>query len=73
MKKIYRRALVDVLDNRGRFKKEFLQRGGEQEETALEYVVHVMKYREIYRHLSHAADRLGHVSELLKDIIVKLV
>ena len=48
----------------------FLMNG---DDIALDYVEHVMKYRETYRHLSHGADRLGRISELLQDIIVKLV
>jgi hypothetical protein len=72
MKKIYRRGLVELLDKE-RFKELHQRTGGNQDEIALDYVVYVMKHREIYRHLSHTADCLGRMSELLEDIIVKLV
>jgi len=72
MKKIYRRGLVMLLDKE-RFKQQNSNQSAGQEELALDFVVYVTKKREIYRHLSHAADRLARVSELLHDIIVKLV
>ncbi len=72
MKKIYRRGLVMLLDKE-RFKQQNANQPADQEDLALDFVVYVTKRREIYRHLSHAADRLARVSELLHDIIVKLV
>jgi len=72
MKKIYRRGLVVLLDKE-RFKQRCAEQPGAPEELALDFMVYVTKHREIYRHLSHAADRLARVSELLRDIIVKLV
>ena len=72
MKKIYRRGLVMLLDKE-RFKQQNTSESAVPEDLALDFVVYVTKRREIYRHLSHAADRLARVSELLHDIIVKLV
>ena len=72
MKKIYRRGLVMLLDKE-RFKQQNTSDSAVPEDLALDFVVYVTKKREIYRHLSHAADRLARVSELLHDIIVKLV
>jgi hypothetical protein len=72
MKKIYRRGLVMLLDKE-RFKQQNTSESGVPEDLALDFVVYVTKRREIYRHLSHAADSLARVSELLHDIIVKLV
>ena len=72
MKKIYRRGLVMLLDKE-RFKQQNTSDSAVPEDLALDFVVYVTKRREIYRHLSHAADRLARVSELLHDIIVKLV
>ena len=72
MKKIYRRGLVMLLDKE-RFKQQNTSESAVPEDLALDFVVYVTKKREIYRHLSHAADRLARVSELLHDIIVKLV
>jgi len=72
MKKIYRRGLVELLDKE-RFRKRHLKKSNHQEDLALDFVLYVMKKREIYRHLSHAADRLSRVSELQRDIVVKLI
>ncbi len=72
MKKAYRRGMV-VLLNKDKFRSQCPDQSVNPEELALDFVVYVMKRREIYRHLSHAADRLGRVSQLLNDIIVKLI
>jgi len=72
MKKIYRRGMVVLLDKE-KFKKQYSSQAADPEDLAIDFAVYMMKKREIYRHLSHAADRLGRVSELLRDIIVKLV
>ncbi len=72
MKKIYRRGLMVLLDKE-KFKNQHLEQSAEAEDLALDFTIYVIKKREVYRHLSHAADRLGRVSELLHDIIVKLV
>ena len=37
----------------------------------LEFVVSRIKRREVYRHLSNAADRLAHAGEALRDISIK--
>jgi len=39
--------------------------------ACLDYVVTRIKRREVYRHLSNAADRLAHAGEALRDISVK--
>lgn len=72
MKKIYRRGMV-VLLNKEKFKEQYAPDPAQPEDMAIDFAVYMMKKREIYRHLSHAADRLGRVSELLHDIIVKLM
>ncbi len=72
MKKIYRSGLVELLD-KNQFKEQYAEQAQTPEDVAMDFVVYIMKKREIYRHLSHAADRLARVSELLRDIIVKLV
>jgi hypothetical protein len=72
MKKIYRRGLVELLDKE-QFRHQYRGESTGPEDMAMEFTLYVMKKREIYRHLSHAADRLARVSELLHDIIVKLV
>jgi len=40
--------------------------------VAFAYVVDTFKRREVYRHLSNAADRLAHAGEVLHDIVVKI-
>jgi uncharacterized protein len=72
MKKVYRRGMVVLLDKE-KFKQQYSAESADPQDFALDFVVYVMKRREIYRHLSHAADRLARVSELLRDIVVKLV
>ena len=82
MKKVYRRGMV-VLLNKDKFRAQYSDTSTTEpsttdprtdpDELALDFVIYVIKRREIYRHLSHAADRLGRVSELLNDIIVKFI
>jgi uncharacterized protein Yka (UPF0111/DUF47 family) len=72
MKKIYRKGLVELLD-KDAFVEKHRNAAKDSDELALDYMVYLMKHREIYRHMSHAADALGRDSELLHDIIVKLV
>ena len=38
---------------------------------AISFVLHALKKREVYRHLSNAADHLAHAGEVLHDIAVK--
>ena len=39
--------------------------------NGLSFVMEVLKRREIYRHLSNAADHLAHAGDILHDIVVK--
>lgn len=39
--------------------------------TGLSFVMEALKRREVYRHLSNAADHLAHAGDILHDIIVK--
>jgi len=85
--KIYRRALADLLDPDDYIKTsdkhdaavasltgllEPLGQHSEAVAVALAYVVDTIKRREVYRHLSNAADRLAHAGEVLHDIVVKI-
>jgi uncharacterized protein len=54
--KVYREALVDLFDGI----------------TAIEDVVYVLKMREVYRHLSNAADRGDEAANVIGDIVVKM-
>ena len=66
-------SLVVQLLDKEEFKQQYSKGAASPDDMALDFTVYVMKKREIYRHLSHAADRVARVSELLQDIIVKLV
>ena len=85
--KIYRRALAELLDtdlyirNRDKHKEavaslegllEPLGQHSEPVAVAFAFVVDTFKRREVYRHLSNAADRLAHAGEVLHDIVVKI-
>src|SRR5690349_16263854 len=54
--KMYREALVDLFDGI----------------TKVEDVVYVLKMREVYRHLSNAADRGDEAANVIGDIVVKM-
>ena len=54
--KVYREALVDLFDGI----------------AAIEDVVYVLKMREVYRHLSNAADRGDEAANVIGDIVVKM-
>ncbi len=47
-------------------------KGAEAQIAAFEHVMEAFKRREIYRHLSNAADRLAHAGATLYDIVVKI-
>ena len=86
--KIYRKALVKLLDPDNYIKtrddrhsvavasiEELLEPIGQHSEpvtVAFAFVVDTLKRREIYRHLSNAADRVAHAGEVLHDIVVKI-
>jgi len=53
---MYRAALADLF----------------KETKTVEDVVNILKYREIYRHLSNAADRGDEAANILSDIVVKM-
>lgn len=70
MEDLYRAALADL------FRGEAIQalRHGKDPLTAsdcLDHVVSMLKKREVYRHLSNAADRVALAGETLHDIVVK--
>jgi uncharacterized protein Yka (UPF0111/DUF47 family) len=68
--KVYRRALAEL------FREEaYLEMLASQETdtkvAAVKLVLDIFKRREVYRHLSNAADRLARAGEVLHDIVVK--
>lgn len=85
--KIYRKALAELLDpdhyikTRDKHSKtiapiegllEPLGQHSEPVAVAFAFVVDTFKRREVYRHLSNAADRLARAGEALHDIVVKI-
>lgn len=69
--KIYRAALAELfhaddhIDALG-------QKADKAEVDAMRYVIEIFKRREVYRHLSNAADRLEHAGGVLHDIVVQI-
>jgi uncharacterized protein Yka (UPF0111/DUF47 family) len=67
---LYREALGDMFQGE---EYQALTAGEEPPSVraCLDFVLSRMKRREVYRHLSNAADRLAHAGESLRDICVK--
>jgi uncharacterized protein Yka (UPF0111/DUF47 family) len=69
--KAYRRALAELFAG-----DDYVQmlNGHEEgaEAKAMQFVIEMFKRREIYRHLSNAADRLARAGDTLHDIVVKI-
>lgn len=67
---LYREALAQMFEG-----EEYQQLVNPEEavspQDSLRYVVTSMKRREVYRHLSNAADRLAHAGEALRNISIK--
>jgi X-X-X-Leu-X-X-Gly heptad repeat protein len=67
---VYREALGDMFQGE---EYQLLTEGAEPPEVraCLDFLVVRIKRREVYRHLSNAADRLAHAGEALRDISIK--
>lgn len=77
IEKVYRKALVELFDVSNyvddmRAKKNDMSAEVEAEILALEHVMETFKRREVYRHMSNAADRLARAGSTLHDIAVKI-
>ncbi|MBL8929766.1 MAG: DUF47 family protein [Kineosporiaceae bacterium] len=70
--KAYRRALAELFDVEADVAR-LEASGGPTGGKALAQVMDVMKKREVYRHLSNAADRTARAGDVLHDIVVKMV
>jgi uncharacterized protein Yka (UPF0111/DUF47 family) len=70
VEKLYREVLAEMFQGP---EYQALTGGGEQTTAlaCLDFVVERMKRREVYRHLSNAADRMAHAGEALSDISIK--
>lgn len=67
---LYRDALENMFQ--GEEYRELTEGAGSPDVRAcLDFVVIRIKRREVYRHLSNAADRLAHAGEALRDISIK--
>lgn len=71
VEKIYRRALAELFNVEETMKNLEADAPGAKSQAMLK-VVEMFKHREIYRHLSNAADRLAEAADRLHDIIVKI-
>ncbi len=78
VEKVYRHALAELFDMKNYTKaigaaKTDPDAGIDDNFLAVEHVMETFKRREVYRHLSNAADRVARAGNTLHDIIVKLV
>ncbi|MGD2056821.1 MAG: DUF47 family protein [Gammaproteobacteria bacterium] len=69
--KVYRRALGDLFRTEG-YLAELENQQTDTKARAMSMVIDIFKRREVYRHLSNAADRLARAGEVLHDIVVKI-
>jgi len=69
--KVYRRALGELFQDKN-YISMLEDRESDTKVTAVHLVIDIFKHREIYRHLSNAADRLARAGEVLHDIVVKI-
>lgn len=69
--KVYRAALTELFHA-----DEHIVALGNKTNTAeveaMRYVIEIFKRREVYRHLSNAADKMEHASSVLHDIVVQI-
>ncbi len=70
--KIYRRALSELFDG-DRLTAVVLDAGAEGTVVAMREVVRIFRRREVYRHLSNAADRVAIAGDFLHDTIVRAI
>lgn len=77
VEKVYRKALAELFDMASyaedmRANKKDLAKEVEAGIYAIEHVMDAFKKREIYRHMSNAADRVARAGATLHDIAVKI-
>jgi uncharacterized protein len=70
--KAYRAALADLFSPDKDIEGALRAGTPGSEADAFIHIMAVLKRREVYRHLSNAADRLEHASSVLHDIIVQI-
>jgi uncharacterized protein Yka (UPF0111/DUF47 family) len=71
VEKAYRAALADLFQAEEHL--EALERRSDNAEpNAIRHVLEIFRRREVYRHLSNAADRVEHAGGVLHDIVVQI-
>ena len=70
VEKLYREALADMFGGEA-YRQLVTKLDANSQKDSLDFIIDLMKRREVYRHLSNAADRLAHVGEQLHDMSVK--
>jgi uncharacterized protein Yka (UPF0111/DUF47 family) len=70
--KAYRRALAALFDEEAQDREVRALEANGQATQGMAQVTSMFKRREIYRHLSNAADRLARAGDVLHDIVVKI-
>jgi uncharacterized protein Yka (UPF0111/DUF47 family) len=69
--KVYRAALTELFQADDHIA-ALSEKSNKAEAQAMRYVIEVFKRREVYRHLSNAADRMEHAGGVLHDIVVQI-
>ena len=69
--KVYRSALAELFHADEQIS-ALGQKADKAEVDAMRYVIEIFKRREVYRHLSNAADRMEHAGGVLHDIVVQI-
>lgn len=75
VEKVYRRAIVELFDaeiSAGSLGGPARDGGAHPDPRLLQEVMERLKRREIYRHMSNAADRMARAGNTLHDIVVKI-
>lgn len=74
VEKVYRKALVELFETEEPTEESGTddQSWTEGDRKVLQTVIDRMKRREIYRHMSNAADRMARAGNTLHDIVVKI-
>ncbi len=70
VEKLYRQALAEMFDGEA-YQQLVSGLDASRQRECLDFIIDLMKRREVYRHLSNAADRLAHVGDQLHDMSVK--
>ena len=70
VEKVYRRALVTLLDTDENIKN--MVTGDDMERAIMDQVMKTLRRREVYRHLSNTADQVANAGNVLHDIVVQI-